>query len=442
METLITALTEPGARLAARLGRMLNQADPTAVRLLLPERLHQTALTELEPPATRATGETAHLELTTYEGGLGVPLARWFTAPHSSSSRLHDPIEQQRRLLFIGATGIVIRLIAPHLRDKHSDPAVLVVDEAGRFVIPLLGGHIGGANAFGRQVAALLQAQLALTTASDVQGSIAVDLLGHELGWRIEAEPGALRRAARCVVDGLAVVLIEEACGREWWTGPGENPPPNIHCLPSLEAALAHGLDQACAVLWITRRAVDADLKARLNSHLDSQLGERLVLYRPLAPPSSEGELEVTVGVGCDRGAALETVAACVDAALKQLGSVQVRMLASVTQKQDEPGILTLAALRGWPTRFYPASELAEIPVANPSETVRQVLGTPAVAEAAALRAANAELKDLLIEKQTHRGSDGKHATVALARFHNHSGAGGSEDSASWRDNSLSPVLG
>lgn len=127
--------------------------------------------------------------------------------------------------------------------------------------------------------------------------------------------------------------------------------------------------------------------------------------------------LSVTIGVGCDRGAALKTLTECVDAALARLDSPQVRMLASITQKQDEPAIRALAAARGWPLRFYSSTQLADIPVANPSETVRCVFGTPGVAEAAALRAADAQLKDLLIEKQTCRGADGKHATVAIARL-------------------------
>ena len=412
-------------------------------------------------------------EITIYNGPLAEPLTRFFTDAIASDAC--DAPDAPRRLVFIGAAGIIVRLIAPHLRDKHSDPAVLVVDEAGCFVIPLLSGHIGGANAFGARVARLLQAQLALTTASDVQGTIAVDLLGRELGWQIEAKPSALRHAARCVVDGRAVLLIEEACGREWWNRP-DAPPANIRSVPSLEAALAHGLDDICAVLWVTRRPVDAALASRL--------GERLVVYRPPAPmttsaavqpvqPPAEpspppasmdaassanalavggqsagghsvpeavdgdsnpvdadpedtdpvdtdddlaGTPRVAIGVGCDRGTSLETVTSCVDAALQQLDAPRVLILASVMQKRDEVAIQTLAAERGWPLCFYPAAELAEIPVANPSETVRRIIGTPGVAEAAALRAAGADLKDLLVEKQTYCGADGKHATVAIAR--------------------------
>ncbi|WP_462323153.1 cobalamin biosynthesis protein [Halochromatium sp.] len=125
--------------------------------------------------------------------------------------------------------------------------------------------------------------------------------------------------------------------------------------------------------------------------------------------------MTVAIGIGCDRGASLETVASCVDAALQQLDAPRVSMLASVMQKRDEAAIQTLAAERGWPLCFYPAAELAQIPVANPSETVRRLIGTPGVAEAAALRAVGANLKNLRVEKQTYRGADGKNATVAIA---------------------------
>jgi precorrin-2/cobalt-factor-2 C20-methyltransferase len=510
-QTLIVALTEPGARLAARLDRLLLEetwasqqtrtdehmptheparrgqrspedhvarppsADQSPTRLLVPERLLQAVQAEME--GSSANVDSDRLRITPYTGPLAEPLGRFFADAMASDA--------PQRLVFIGAAGIIVRLIAPHLSDKHHDPAVLVVDEGGRFVIPLLSGHIGGANAFGATVARLLQAQLALTTASDVQGTIAVDLLGRELGWRIEAEPAALRQAARCVVDGRPVMLIEEACGREWWNG-ANAPPANIRCLPSLEAALAHGLEDACAVLWVTRRPLDAALASRL--------GERLVVYRPVTPapatpgasvqpvrpvqlptepitPSAgiatasstststsasavggysvgrrsgpealdgdanpidaedpveidpvdpdddlAGTPRVAIGVGCDRGATLETVAGCVDAALRTLDAPRVLVLASVMQKRDEPAIQALAAERGWPLCFYPAAELAAIPVANPSATVRRLIGTAGVAEAAALRAAGAELKGLLVEKQRYRGTDGRNATVAIAR--------------------------
>ncbi len=125
----------------------------------------------------------------------------------------------------------------------------------------------------------------------------------------------------------------------------------------------------------------------------------------------------VTVGIGCDRGASLETlqdaVARAFEAAHLNLGAVTA--LATIDKKRDESAILLLASRHGWPLQFFSAETLARVKVPSPSETVRKYMGTPAVAEAAALLAANTEMDDLLMEKFKHRGSDGKHATVSIA---------------------------
>ncbi|WP_296702589.1 cobalamin biosynthesis central domain-containing protein [Thiocapsa sp. UBA6158] len=170
-------------------------------------------------------------------------------------------------LVFIASAGVVVRLIAPLLVDKTRDPAVLVIDEAGRFVIPILSGHLGGANASAQRIAGLLGATAVLTTSSDVQETIAVDLLGRKLGWRVEADREALLHAAAAVVNGERVVIIEEACGREWWSS--DRPlPENLDPVGSWDRA-----GEASAYLWVTRKAIDPALKDRL--------GPRLVVYRP-----------------------------------------------------------------------------------------------------------------------------------------------------------------
>ncbi len=127
--------------------------------------------------------------------------------------------------------------------------------------------------------------------------------------------------------------------------------------------------------------------------------------------------IRVTVGLGCDRGASLETlqdaVARAFQAAELDLGMVTA--LATIDKKRDEPAILSLAAHYGWPLQFFSAETLAQVQVPSPSETVRKYMGTPAVAEAAALLAADTRMNDLLMEKFKHRGNDGKHATISIA---------------------------
>lgn len=127
----------------------------------------------------------------------------------------------------------------------------------------------------------------------------------------------------------------------------------------------------------------------------------------------------VALGIGCDRGASLQTLDAAVSDALEMAGVARaaVATLATIDKKSDEAGLLALAHAQGWSMTFYTAQELAQVAVPNPSETVRKHMGTPAVAEAAALLAARAGISALLVEKHKHRGADGKNATVSIARI-------------------------
>lgn len=129
--------------------------------------------------------------------------------------------------------------------------------------------------------------------------------------------------------------------------------------------------------------------------------------------------MRVILGLGCDRGTSLETLDAAVARALAWagIGREAVAGLATIDKKSDEAGILQLARREGWTLEFFTAAQLAQVPVPNPSATVLRHVGTPAVAEAAALLAACAGLEHLLVEKYKHRGADGRNATVSIARI-------------------------
>jgi cobalt-precorrin 5A hydrolase len=126
------------------------------------------------------------------------------------------------------------------------------------------------------------------------------------------------------------------------------------------------------------------------------------------------------IGLGCDRGASLQTVreAVAVALALANAAPEQVVAAASITLKMDEAALLALAQEHDWPLVFYPPEQLAAVPVPNPSETVRRHTGTPSVSEAAALLAAGpgTPADALVVEKYKHRGQDGRNATVSIAR--------------------------
>lgn len=186
---------------------------------------------------------------------------------------LRDEIAQSMRsfdqLCFFLSVGAVVRLIAPHLVSKQTDPGVVTIDEAARFVVPVASGHLGGANAFAGRVAGLIGATAVITTASDAIGTIALDLLGRELGWRVEASSRTLTRAAGRVVDGEPIALVQECGSRDWRPGPNALPAcfEVFNRLESIDPA------RFAAVLLVTRRPVP--------DHWRQRLAGRLVIYRP-----------------------------------------------------------------------------------------------------------------------------------------------------------------
>lgn len=173
------------------------------------------------------------------------------------------------QLICLISLGAVVRLIAPHLKSKDQDPGVTVVDDAGKFVIPVLSGHVGGANAWSERVADLLGATAVLTTASDVGKTIPVDILGRHLGWRVEAPKINITRVSAAVVNEEPVAVVQEAGSPHWWTRPTPLPA-SIRCFNRMADV---DLDHFKAVLWITH--------APVSERQWQALHERLVVYRP-----------------------------------------------------------------------------------------------------------------------------------------------------------------
>ncbi|MFF0226478.1 precorrin-3B C(17)-methyltransferase [Streptomyces sp. NPDC004629] len=260
------------------------------------------------------------------------------------------------------ATGAVVRLIAPLLGDKAADPGVVCVDEGGRFAVSLVGGHGGGANELAREVGGLLAATPVVTTATDAVGVPGLDTLGLPV-------EGAVAAVSRALLDGEPVALDAEV------TWP----------LPPLPVA-AEGA--------YTIRVTDRDVEP----------GPREVVVRP---PT------LRVGVGASRGAPAEEVLELVADALRDAGlsAASVAELATVDAKSAEPGIVAAAARLGVPLVTCSAEELAGVDVPNPSAAPLAAVGTPSVAEAAALLRGG----ELLVPKRKSAGRPAM-ATCAVAR--------------------------
>lgn len=171
------------------------------------------------------------------------------------------------QLVFFLALGAVVRLVAPHLGCKYQDPGVLVIDQENRFVIPVLSGHVGYANAYAQKIATLIGAQAIITTASDSSQTFSVDILGREQGWQVEAPKINLTRVAAMLVNAQPIALIEEAEPLYDWPYAW---PANVTRFSQFTAV---NLQQYQGILWVTHTAIPPDIW--------QQLHERLVVYRP-----------------------------------------------------------------------------------------------------------------------------------------------------------------
>ena len=251
-------------------------------------------------------------------------------------------------IVCIMAAGIVVRTVAPLLRDKLQDPAVVVCDEKGNFAISLLSGHIGGANALAYRVAAQTGGQAVLTTASDVLGRTALDLWCRDLGLTAGNKTAFTRAMGRLVDQGSLTL----------WSR---------YALPELPPDLIPIAERDRADLVVDSRT-DAPARAAL-----------------LHPGA------LVVGVGCNRGASAAAIARAVEAACRAHGlAIQsVVRLASIDLKQDEAGLLEYARQQGLAIDFYDKDQLNRVEgVGAASEAVLRATGAKGVAEPAALLSA------------------------------------------------------
>ncbi|MGH8932815.1 MAG: cobalt-precorrin 5A hydrolase, partial [Egibacteraceae bacterium] len=240
------------------------------------------------------------------------------------------------QLVLVMAAGAAVRLIAPLLASKHTDPGVVVVDDAGRFAVSLAGGHEGGANALAGRIASYLGAAPVVTTGSEVHGAAGL----ADLGMAVDPEVADLAAVGGALLSGERVALVNRP---RWPLGP----------LPETVVEVAQ---PAGPLVWVTDLLVDPPRPAVV-----------------LRPPS------LVVGVGASRGVDAGEVRALISRALREAGlsPASVHCLATVDAKAGEQGIVEAAARLGVPLVTLPVDRLAAIPVPNPSAVVAAAVGTP-----------------------------------------------------------------
>lgn len=224
-------------------------------------------------------------------------------------------------LIFVCASGIAVRSIAPHIRSKASDPAVIVIDDCGKFVIPLLSGHIGGANRLAQLIAENIGAVPVITTATDVGGRFSPDSFAKANGLVI-TDLDASKKIASAVLDGEKIGLLSEY--------PCENIPPEISLYKACKIGIYIGTD---------------DEKKPFETTL-------------FLPPKN-----IVVGIGCKRGTSCEMIEAHVKACFETAKISEERLCAAATIdiKSDEKGLLEFCQKRKIRLLTYSAEELMRV---------------------------------------------------------------------------------
>lgn len=308
--------------------------------------------------------------------------------------------EASDALLFVGAAGIAVRAIAPHVASKANDPAVVAIDEAGRFAVPLLSGHLGGANELAQTVARAAGAIPVITTATDVRGVWAVDTWARRAGLAV-SNPEAIKRVSARLLSGGRVALYSDM--------PISGQPPEGVDIAS---------DRARADIVVSPFAganAGASVRAAETTGEVVPAGEtgKPAGVRAQAPAPEPLRLVVpciVAGIGCRRGACAEAIEEAFLLACGQVGisPSAVREAATIDVKAHEEGLLAFCCARNIPLATYSAEELSQVEGSvSPSDFVRATVGVDNVCERAAL----ADGGKLIFPKLAHGG-----VTVAFSK--------------------------
>jgi cobalt-precorrin 5A hydrolase len=271
--------------------------------------------------------------------------------------------QQHQGIVAIMATGIVVRMVAPLLRGKDTDPAVVVMDEAGKFAISLLSGHLGGANDLAERCAFVSGARPVITTATDVNELPSFDLLAKDHGWAID-DLSRVKTLNSLLLDNEPIAVVDTTgLVRGYFHGRGT--------LTFYDSFVAGLRSNAKGFLFITNSAVPPQLQS-----------ESLLVLRPR---------NLVLGIGCNSDTSREEIEAVILTQLKRLflSAKSIACIATAEAKRSEPGLVACAAAFGVPLQWFSSAELNEVAVPSPpSAHALQAIGATGVAEPAALLAA------------------------------------------------------
>lgn len=313
------------------------------------------------------------------ERSSGAAVHAYFTSLKAMMPQLMGEYD---RLLFIMATGIVVRLISPFIVHKSTDPAVVVMDEQGQFAISLLSGHLGGANEWTQEVARLVDAIPVITTATDVNGLPAPDVLARKL--QCEVEDFSVLKAVNAAI--VAKELVRYYLDDTLYFS---NQYKKVANRMGIEVAKFNPFtacgQSLCHDDFKGMRVIITDMVMRGC--------ERTLFLRPKT---------ITLGIGCRRDTTKEAILTAIEEALQEVkrSPKSVRSIGSVTVKQDEAGLLAAAMEFGRPIHFHSPEAIKEVIEAQgleESKFVKETIGVGNVCETTALLEANSQT--LLLKK-------------------------------------------
>ncbi len=307
----------------------------------------------------------------------------WYSEP--TSEKIVELFKNNDAIICLFSLGAVIRLIAPHLKDKKTDPAVIVIDDKTNFVISVLSGHIGGANELTEKIAEKLQAQPVITTAADVNKTIAVDLVGRDFGWKIDDDSNVTRISAH-MVNEEPIGVFQETGEKNWY----KQLPKNVSLYNTIDKLKN---SKSKANLIISDKIIDNDLSSES------------VIYRPQS---------LVIGIGLHWDTSKETIKEGINDCLEKfkLSSKSIAKLVSIKKPEDVQGLIDVGKEMGVPVEYVDREDLAKVTAPNPSDTVKAFEGTASVSEAAAILVSKGKL---IVEKQKFPPN----LTIAIARIEN-----------------------
>ena len=265
-------------------------------------------------------------------------------------------------LICIFSLGAVIRLIAPFIGNKKYDPAVVVIDDKANFVISALSGHLGGANSLATELSTLFRGSIpVITTAADVNQTIAVDLLGRNLGWTLDRQD-TVTQVSACMVNEMPIGVFQDSGERNWW--PSKGLPKNVSLLSDLDHLKSRKFQGG---LIITDRILR-----------DEEISSKSVIYRPKS---------LVVGIGMHWNTTMERIESAIMEIFRDncLSIKSIRNLATIRNKSQVAGLIEFSRSYQVPIEAFGDDQLSRMDVPNPSESVGRFQSTKSVSEAAAL---------------------------------------------------------